>query len=303
MKVGIVGMGWVGASVAISTLMAGVATELLVNDIQAAMAEGEALDLAHGELFYPSAAVRAVSLAEMLSADAVVIAAGRNSRPGETRLNLLSDNATIVRGIAAELKGFRGILIVVTNPLDIMTTVAAEASELPRERVIGTGTMLDTARVRHLIGRELKIDPRAVHGYVIGEHGDSSVTLWSGAHAGGVPLSRWPGWNPAAEMALSQQVRRAAYEIISRKGATNHAIGLVTASLLEVVLRNERRVLTVSRVQEGAFGIHDLALSLPTVVGRDGAIQVLEPDVSEAERAALIVSWETLKKSADLLRS
>jgi L-lactate dehydrogenase len=299
MKIGIIGMGWVGSSVAISTLHTGIATQLLVHDLNAALAEGEALDLAHGASYYPTAAIKPASLDEMIETDAVVIAAGRGGRASESRLDLIRDNASIVRGIAGRLAGLRGVLVIVTNPVDVMTYVAADASGLPAARVIGTGTMLDTARLRHVLGRELRLDPRAVHAHVVGEHGDSEVVLWSAARVGGVPLRRWPGWVRQKEPALADEVRRAAYEIIARKGATNHAIGLVTAGLLRSALRDERRVLTVSRVQQGALGIRGVAVSLPAVVGRQGALQVLEPEMTSEEQAALERSIDLLRQATD----
>lgn len=295
MKVGVVGMGWVGSSVAISILQSGIAEEVLVSDVNREVAVGEAMDLAHGASFYPPAHVRAAELSELEGADAVVISAGRGGTANESRLELLRDNANIVAAIAAGLRKLRGLLVIVTNPVDVMTYVAQKASGLPAARVIGTGTMLDTARLRHALGRELALEPRSVHAQVLGEHGDSEVVLWSGAHVGGVPLHRFPGWSTRREAELAREVRRAAFEIIRRKGATNHAIGLVTAALLKTALRDERRVLTVSRVQEGAFGLEDVALSLPTTVGVDGATQVLEPEMSPEELVALRRSGEILR--------
>lgn len=301
MKIGIVGMGWVGSSVAISTLLGGLATELLVSDINGAVAEGEALDLAHGASFYPPAHVRCVGLDDLADADAIVVAAGRGGRGTESRLDLLRDNANIVRNVARSLSGFRGIFVIVTNPVDMMTRVAVEASRLQPERVIGTGTMLDTARLRRLIGDRLSVDPRAVHAHVIGEHGDSEVVLWSTAQVGGVRLRAWRNWSETLETPCAEQVRKAAYEIIARKGATNHAIGLVTADLLRALLRDERRVLTVSRVQAGVLDVRDVAISLPTVVGRDGATLVLEPEMNAVERAGFDRSVSVLAAAADAL--
>jgi L-lactate dehydrogenase len=297
MRIGVVGMGWVGASVAMSTLHSGIATELLLHDMKTGLAEGEALDLGHGAPFYPACAVRPSALEDMRDADAVVIAAGRGSHPGETRLDLARENAAIVSGISRTLTGMRGLLILVTNPVDVMTQVAAHASGLPRARVIGTGTMLDTARLRYVLGRELGLDARAIHAQVVGEHGDSEVALWSSAHVGGAPLRQWPGWHADREGVLADQVRRAAYEIISRKGATNHAIGLVAADLLRTVLRGERRILTVSRVQDGAAGIHDIALSLPAVIDGSGATQVVTPQMDAVEMDALLRSADVLRRS------
>jgi L-lactate dehydrogenase len=296
-RVGIVGTGWVGSSVAISTLHTGLAQELLLYDVRTAIAEGEAMDLAHGAAFYPVATVRQVSLDEMLETDAVVIAAGRGGRAGETRLDLARDNARVVRQIAGRFRGYVGVIIVVTNPVDVLTYEVAVTSGLPHERVIGTGTMLDTARLRQAIAGTLHLAPQSIHAQVVGEHGDSEVVLWSSAQAAGVPLSQWPAWSVEFEADLAGQVRGAAYEIIQRKGATNHAIGLVTAALLKALLRGENRALTVSRVQNGALGLKDLALSLPTIVGADGATHVVEPELSRVERNGLEHSAGMLRQS------
>ena len=286
-RVGIIGTGWVGASVAISTLHSGIVDELLLHDARPEVAEGEAMDLAHGVTLYAKATVRTATIDEMADADVVVIAAGRGGKPAESRLDLLRDNAAVTRQLGRRLAGCRGTIVMVTNPVDILTHVMAEASGLPAARVIGTGTMLDTARLRQVVGRQLHVDPHSVHAYVIGEHGDSEVVVWSSAIVGGVGLRQWPGWAVSDEPALAEEVRRAAYEIIKRKGATNHAIGLVTAHLLKSLVRDERRVLTVSRVQEGANGVRGIALSLPAIVGSGGAADVLTLPMNEDEKAAL----------------
>jgi len=302
-QVAIIGTGWVGSSVAISTLHAGIADELLLCDIRKEVAEGEAMDLAHGASFYPTAEVRAASIEEIAGADAIVVAAGRGGRPGESRLDLLRENAAVIREIGRRLIGCRGILVMVTNPVDVLTQAMTEVSNLPPARVVGTGTMLDTARLRHVLSRRLNVDPRSVHAHVVGEHGDSEVVLWSAAWVGSVRLRDWPGWNQEHEAVLAEQVRRAAFEIIRRKGATNHAIGLVTADLLRSLLRDERRVLTVSRLQEGAAGLRNVALSLPAVVGAMGAAQVLEPEMSTQERLSLEHSADVLRIAAAELRT
>jgi L-lactate dehydrogenase len=303
-RVGIIGMGWVGSSVAISSLQSGAADELLLNDVRADVAEGEAMDLAHGASFYPTALVRTCSVGEMGDADAIVISAGRGGKPNETRLDLLDENVALIREIARQLRDYRGIVVMVTNPVDVLTQVMATASGLPPERVLGTGTMLDTVRLRHVVGRTIGVDPPAIHAQVVGEHGDSEVVLWSGARVGGVSLRQWPGWDPAREAALADEVRTAAHEIIRRKGATNHAIGLVTAELLRCMLRDERRVQTVSRVQDGALGLSGVALSLPTVVGSPGAVRVLEPAMAPEEREGVERSAEVLRRAlADLDRN
>ena len=295
--IGIIGLGWVGSSVAMAVLRSGFARELLLHDVRMAVAEGEAMDLAHGAAFYPSADVRAAALQDLQAADAIVMAAGRNSTPSQSRLDLLRDNAQLVRDLGRALRDYRGIVVMVTNPVDVLTHVFTTASGLPADRVIGTGTMLDTARLRQHLGRELDLDPRSIHAQVIGEHGDSEVVLWSSASVGGTPLRDWAGWSTDREARVATEVRTAAYEIIRRKGATNHAIGLVTANLLQSVVLDERRVLTVSRVHDAAGPGGGVALSLPTVVGADGAAKVVEPPLDAAERAALEHSATMLAKA------
>jgi L-lactate dehydrogenase len=295
MKVGVIGMGWVGTSVAMSLLTRGDVRELLVNDLNTARAEGEALDLTHGSPFLRGAAVRATTVEGMRTCDAVVIAAGRNGKPGESRLDLLNDNAAVVRALGAALHGHAGLLVMVTNPVDILTHVLLESSGLPPSRVLGTGTLLDTARMRTQLGCELGVSPQSVHMNVIGEHGDSQVAVFSNARVGNLALRSFPGWQRERERSLAEQVRSAAGQIIARKGATNHAIGLTTAYLLKWALADERRVLTVSRLQEGALGLRDICISLPTIVGRTGGERVLEPELDEEEREALLRSVTVLQ--------
>jgi len=290
--VAIVGMGWVGTSVAISTLHAGIATRVLLNDVRAEIAEGEAMDLAHGAPFYPHASVSAAPIEEITSADAVVIAAGRGGKPNETRLQLLRDNVAVARAIGEKLRGFGGVVINVTNPVDVFTHAVLEASGLPPERVLGTGTTLDTARLRQVIARELNVDTRSVHAQVVGEHGDSEVALFSSATIGGSRLRSRDSWSRELEARLAEEVRRAAYEIIRRKGATNHAIGLATADVLRAIIRSERRVLTVSRLQSDG-----VVYSLPAIVDERGASEVIVPELDDTERAALARSAEVLRQA------
>jgi L-lactate dehydrogenase len=294
-QVAIIGAGRVGSSIAISTLLSGLADEVLLHDVKGELAVGEVMDLAHGATFYPAATVRTASIEEMIGADAIVVTAGRGGRPGESRLDLLRDNAAVIGAIGRQLTGCSGTIILVSNPVDVLTYVMTHVTGLPPSRVLGTGTMLDTARLRHVLGELLDMDPHSIHAHVVGEHGDSEVVLWSSASIGGVAIRDWPGWDTASESVIAERVRRAADEIIQRKGVTNHAIGLVTADLLRSLLRGERRVLTVSRVQEGALGLRDVALSLPAVVGREGAEQIFQPEMSPDER-------ERLERSAGVLR-
>ena len=296
-SVGIIGMGWVGSSVAISVLHSGIVEELLVHDLRSEVAEGEAMDLAQGSTFYPMATVRVATIAEMRQASAIVVAVGHGSLPGgKSRLKQLAQNVGIVREIGAALRGYAGIVVVVSNPVDVLTHALRDAAGLPSSRVIGTGTMLDTARLRQMVAQELHLDSRSIHAHVLGEHGDSEVVLWSAARVGGSRLAEWPGWSSELADRIADAVRVAGYEIVKRKGTSNHAIGLVTAQLLRGVLRDERTVLTVSRVQTEIEGFNDVALSLPAVVGADGASLVVLPEMSGPERAAL-------ERSADILRA
>ncbi|MEL6534149.1 MAG: L-lactate dehydrogenase [Bacteroidota bacterium] len=275
-QIGIIGMGWVGSSVALSILQRGLCHRLLVHDIRTEIAEGEAMDLNHGSSFFPTAETQACSIREMRDCQAIVVTAGRGGTPGESRLDLLRENLVIAQSIARELEGFKGMLIVVANPVDVLTYFYRQFTGLPPERVLGTGTMLDTARLREMIGRKISVDPKSIQADVVGEHGDSEVILWSKASVGSQPLRTWPGWCSKTEEEIAQDVRVAAQEIIKRKGATNHAIGLVAATLLKWLLRGDRRVVNISSVMHGAYGLQDVALSVPTLIGPQGVTRLLE---------------------------
>lgn len=296
-SIGIIGMGWVGASVAISILNRGICNHLLINDLNMDIAEGEAMDLNHGSSFYPSAKVQAASIEEMVHCDAIVITAGRGGTENESRLDLLKDNVRIARNISDQLKGFQGILVIVSNPVDVLTYYYQKFTGLPAEKVIGTGTFLDTARLRDIVGKRINIDPNSIHAYVVGEHGDSEVVLWSGADIGGKSIRKWDIWKESYEKEIADEVRNAAYQIIKRKGATNHAIGLVTATLLKWILRNERRIVTVSTVQKGAFGLEEVAISLPSIVTSEGVEEIVEIKMSDKEKEQFLRSADILKQA------
>lgn len=298
-SIGIIGMGWVGASVAISILNRGLCKTLLVNDINPDIAEGEAMDLNHGSSFYPSAEVKPSTIEGMIDCDAIVITAGRGGTENETRLELLHDNIRIAKDISEKLEGFKGILIIVSNPVDVLTYYYQKFTGLPRHRVIGTGTFLDTARLRDMVGNQMDIEPESIHAYVIGEHGDSEVVLWSGADIGGKPLRKWGVWKPEYEDQIADQVKNAAYQIIKRKGSTNHAIGLVTGTLLKWIIRNERRIVTVSTVQNGPFGLDNVAISLPSIVSSEGVDEIIEIHMSDQEKKDFLESAKVLKKAIE----
>ena len=300
-SIGIIGIGWVGSSIAMSILQSGIADELLLFDTNAQIAEGEAMDLSHGASFYSAAEVKMAPIDDMLHADVIVISAGRAGNASESRLNLLQENAKIIRSIGAQLTNYKGIVVVVTNPVDVLTKLLTEISKLPDQRVIGSGTILDTARLKQTLGKVLNIDPHSVHAQVIGEHGDSEVILWSSIKIGGVELKNFRNWDLNWQAKVDEEVRYAAYHIIQRKGATNHAVGLATANLLKSILRDERRVLTVSKVQNTVKELHGVALSLPTVIGDKGAVEVLMPQMNDVEKAQLISSANILIKAAENL--
>ncbi|MEQ8715822.1 MAG: L-lactate dehydrogenase [Cyclobacteriaceae bacterium] len=296
-SIGIIGLGWVGSSVAISVLHRGICQELLLNDARPGLAKGEAMDFNHGSSFFPSTNVKAVDIPEMMHCNAIVITAGRGGSPTESRLDLLNDNIKIARDISNQLAGYKGMLVIVANPVDILTYFYQKFTGLPSGRVIGTGTFLDTARLREMVGRRLNVDPRSVHAKVIGEHGDSEVVLWSEANIGGMSLREWKGWEQSYESEIAEKVKRAAYDIIKKKGATNHAIGLVTATLLKWILRGERRVITLSTALNGPFGLSDLAISLPSLVSENGVEEVLEVTMDESEKTAFLHSADVITKA------
>lgn len=305
-KVAIVGgAGAVGASAAYALMMSGLVSEIVLVDVNERRAEGEAMDLMHGAPFVRPVTVRAGAYADCANCQIVVITAGAAQKPGETRLDLVRKNTGIFRDMIPQIARAapNAILLVVANPVDILTLAALEASGFPPGRVIGSGTVLDTARLRALVGQRLNIDPRSVHGYVIGEHGDSEVVVWSRATVAGLPVAefcaqRGSDCDTHMQAEISEQVRRAAYEIIERKGATYYAIGLGVRHVVEAILRDQNTVLTVSTLMTGQFGISDICLSLPSIVDHGGVEGVLMPRLSDEEIEALRRSADVLKETA-----
>lgn len=302
-KVGLIGVGMVGASFAYALMQRGLATELVLIDQDSARAEGEAMDLNHGLPFVRPMRIRAGDYPDLADADVVVICAGANQRPGETRLDLLQKNAAVFRNIVPQVNEVNpnAIIVIATNPVDILTYISAEIVGLESGRVVGSGTILDTARFRYLLGTHYGVDSRSVHAYIVGEHGDSELALWSLANIGGVPLPTFKGANgqgydEAALDGILDQTRNAAYEIIQRKQATYYAIGLGLLTIVEAVLRDQNTVMTVASPMRGQYGVTDIAISLPTIVGRNGIAEVLNLPLSEQEQAAFQHSAETLKE-------
>jgi L-lactate dehydrogenase len=301
-KVGLVGTGMVGASFAYALMQRGLAHELVLVDADHARAEGEAMDLNHGLPFVRPMRMYAGSYKQLAGCAVVVIAAGANQRPGETRLDLLQRNAAVFRDVIPRVveASPESLIVIATNPVDILTTLSADIAGLPPGRVIGSGTILDTARFRYMLGEHYRVDPRSVHAYIVGEHGDTELALWSLANIAGVRLQDFVGANgrgydAAALEQIFEQTRTAAYEIIKRKKATYYAIGLGLLTIVEAILRDQHTVLTVSSPLKGQYGVEGIAISLPTIVGRQGIEEVLMLPISAPEQAAFQHSAQTLK--------
>lgn len=300
--VAIVGAGNVGVAAAYALFTRRIATEILLVDVDQRRAEGEAMDLMHGQALVGRVRVRAARYAELGHAQVVVVAAGTNQRPGETRLDLLQRNAAIFRQICEELDRHvpDAIILVATNPVDLITYVMHKLSKRPAERIIGTGTTLDTSRFRTLLGEHYGVSPRSVHAYILGEHGDTEVPVWSNATIGGLPIKSGPvlgkAFDPEAMQSLFVRARDAAYQIIERKGYTNLAIGVVIAHLVDMILGDQKSVVPVSGALRGEYGIDDVCLSLPCVLGRSGLEGRLLPTLDDDELAAMLRSAETLRE-------
>jgi L-lactate dehydrogenase len=288
--VAVIGTGAVGASFAFALMISGLAREMVLIDRSQTLAEGHAMDLNHGLPFAPPVFIRAGSYADCEGADVVVISAGVAQRPGESRLELAGRNAAIMREIVSRVVDHapETILLVLSNPLDVMTYAALRISGFPRARVIGSGTALDSARLRFMLSEHCGIDARNVHAYIIGEHGDSEVPVWSGATIGGIRLMDCCPFcahtcQGAERDRIFGQVVSAAYEIIERKGATYYAVALAAVRICQAILRDERSILTVSSLTHGQYGVSEVCLSLPTVVGAGGAGEILVPRLEEGE--------------------
>lgn len=302
MKVGIIGAGMVGATAGFSLIMRGTASEVVLVDLDRARAEAEAEDIAHAIPFASSAVVRAGTYPDLAGAGVIILACGVSQQPGETRLALLERNAEVFRQVVGQVMEVcpEAVLLVASNPVDLMAQITARLSGLPPGRVIGSGTILDTARFRWLVGRHLGIAPRSVHGYVLGEHGDSEVLAWSSARAGSVPLESFAAQVSApltedVRQRIDAGVRGAAYTIIEGKGATWYGIGAGLARIVAAVAGDEQAVLSVSVVEPDVLGVPDIALSLPRLVGKSGVSATLWPDLSAGESTALRASAAVLR--------
>ena len=303
-KAAIVGCGFVGASIAFRFLQQGLFSRLVLLDANRAKAEGEAMDLSDGLPYGAAMEITAGSYDDVADCSLIVITAGANQKPGETRLDLIGRNIAILRSILDEItaRDFQGILLIVSNPVDVLTYAAWKMSGYPRERVIGSGTVLDTGRLKQLLGEELGVDSRNVHAFIIGEHGDSELAVWSEANVSGLDLQdfcRIRGLERVTETKdrLYRQVRDSAYEIISRKGATYYGIAMAVGRIAESLVKDEHAVLPVSVVLEGEYGLEGLALSIPSIVGREGLEEVLEIPLSGEEAQALRQSAKQMEEA------
>ncbi|MTL34904.1 L-lactate dehydrogenase, partial [Turicibacter sanguinis] len=272
-------------------------------------AEGEAMDLSHGLPFAPHKMdIWAGTYEDCRTADIVVITAGAAQQPGETRLDLVEKNARIMRGIVRDImkSGFNGILVIASNPVDVLTYVAWQESGLPRHRVIGSGTTLDTARLRYEIGKYLNVDPRNVHGYIVGEHGDTEFPLWSHTTVGVMPLLDIINDNPQYKFEDLEQiyvnVRDAAYHIIDRKKATYYGIGMALTRIVKAILSDENSSLSVSVYLNGQYGQNDVFVGVPAIINRNGVREVFELNITGSERDKLAKSVAVLKETLDSVR-
>jgi len=304
MKTGIVGTGFVGATAAYALVMRGVGRRLMLVDQNRARAESEADDILHAVPFAHPLEVSAGDYSDLAACKVVVVSAGVGQKPGETRLQLLGRNAQVFKQVIPNIlqSAPDAILLIATNPVDVMTHIAAYYAGqigVPSSRVIGTGTTLDTARLRALIGRRLSVDSQHIHAYVLGEHGDSEVIPWSLVTVGGIPLEEFCTGReisicPDDYAEIDQKVRRAAYHIIEGKGATYYGIGSAIARIVEVILQDERSLLTVCTAMKHVAGVKDVTVSLPNLVGGQGVIQTFFPNLSETETAALQASAQVV---------
>ena len=303
-KVILVGDGAVGSTFAFSMVQQGIAEELGIIDIAKEHVEGDAIDLADATPWTSPKNIYAADYPDCKDADLVVITAGAPQKPGETRLDLVNKNLKILSSIVEPVveSGFEGIFLVVANPVDILTHATWKMSGFPKDRVIGSGTSLDTGRLQKVIGKMEHVDPRSVNAYMLGEHGDTEFPAWSYNNVGGVKVSDWVkahGMDESKLEDIHKEVADMAYDIINKKGATFYGIGTASAMIAKAILNDEHRVLPLSVPMDGEYGLHDLHIGTPAVVGRKGLEQVIEIPLSDKEKELMTASADQLKKVMD----
>jgi L-lactate dehydrogenase len=303
-KVVIVGAGAVGSSFAYALAQRGIADEIALSDINRDYAEGQVLDLAHGLPFYPNIQIKVGSAEDYADANVIVITAGAKQAPGESRLNLLQKNARMIENIMDEIaaQNSKAVVIIASNPVDILTQVAIKHSGWSKTRIIGSGTVLDSSRFRYLLSKHCDVDVSNVHAYILGEHGDSEFPAWSMTHVGGIPIDEYcpqcatcGNW-PLEREEIARQVKESAYHIINYKGATYYAIGMALVRITAAILQDQHSILTVSTLLDGEYGLEDVCLSVPVMLGKDGVKRVVEARLPDDEQALL-------EKSANVLRA
>ena len=302
-KVVVVGCGFVGSSSAFALMQSQLFSEMVLIDADQKRAEGEAIDISHGMVFASPMKIYAGTYDDISDAAVIVITAGANQKPDETRLDLIKKNSRIMKSIVGEIKKreFEGILLIVSNPVDILTYIALKESGYPANRVIGSGTVMDKGRLRYALGEHLGVDSRSVHAYIIGEHGDSELAAWSDARVGGLPINdfcelRGHFDHDASMEKIFDHVKNSAYEIIARKHATYYGIAMAVCRICAAIVRDEQSIMPVSSLMQGEYGLEDVVLSIPAVVDANGIETVVPIELSEKELAQLKSSAEILKK-------
>ena len=304
-KVAVIGCGFVGSSYSFALMQSGLFSEMVLIDADTKRAEGEAMDISHGISFARPMQIYAGNYDDITDAAIIVITAGANQKPDETRLDLIKKNAAIMKSIVGEIKkrDFGGILLIVSNPVDILTLIALKESGYPSNRVIGSGTVLDTGRFKYLLGEHLDVDSRSVHAFIIGEHGDSELAAWSNARIGGLKVNDFcelrGHFNHEQSMKkIFENVRNSAYEIIERKHATYYGIAMAVKRICEAIVRNEKSILPVSSLMTGEYGLNDVVLSIPAVVDETGVQKVIPIELNDEELTKLKDSANILKDIA-----
>lgn len=301
-KVAMIGCGFVGSASCFAIMQSGLFSEMVLLDANADKAEGEAMDISHGLPFAKTMDIYAGTYDDIADAAIIIVSAGAAQKPGETRLDLVKKNIGIFGSIMPEIKkrDVKGVVLVVANPVDVLTYAAQKMTGLPENRVLGTGTTLDSARLRYMLGQFVGVDSRNCHAYVIGEHGDSEIVAWSSAKISGVPLADYCMLRGLADLdehkdSIAADVKNSAYDIIQKKGATYYGIAMSVRRVCEAIIRDEKTILPVSSMQHGEYGLQDVCLSMPAVVGINGVENLIPLDLSMAEQEQLLKSGETLR--------
>ena len=302
-KITIIGAGFVGSTTAFAIMNSGLASEIVIVDINKEKAEGEAMDLSHGVSFVSPVNIIAGDYSQSANSDIVIITAGANQKPGETRIDLVDRNIKVFKGIIPEVVKYspNAILLVVSNPVDILTYITYKLSGFPKERVIGSGTVLDTSRLRYMLSKHFDVDARNIHTYIMGEHGDSEIVTWSLTNIAGMNVDEYcsqicHSCDGSFKHQIHEEVKNAAYNVIDRKGATYYAVALAIRRIVEAILGDENSILTVSTLLEGQFGVDGLFLGVPAIVGKDGVKKILEVPLNQEELSNFQKSANSLKE-------